>query len=191
MRHIILATGLLFCAAWIAGCSAKEEVVKPEPLPKISKTVKLEKVWARRVGDGLDKQFLEFIPAVNDTAVCAASVNGVVACYQRDNGRKVWRRNLKESLTSGVAMGYGQVFVGTQDGQLLALSQENGETLWGASLSSEALAPPAVGGGQVSRPGGRAVGGPRPRRLRSRAVWRGNPQVLEGNPGGTRRVALV
>src|SRR5690606_28446872 len=48
-----------------------------------------------------------------------------------------------------------------------------------------------VGGGQVSRPGGRAAGGPGTRSLRDSAAKRVFPQPSEGNPGGPGSVALV
>jgi alcohol dehydrogenase (cytochrome c) len=91
---------------------------------------------------------------------------GVVRAIDPTNQKTVWEWWTKAPLQAGgtVATAGGLVFVGTQDGKLVALNQANGKQAWEFSLGAPVTGPPisfAVGGKQyiaVVTGGGKVTG---------------------------------
>lgn len=67
-------------------------------------------------------------PVVVGAAVCAAAYQGRVACFDIDNGRQQWAREL--SSIAGLAVGQNAVFVTDEKSIVQAFQLSSGASLW-------------------------------------------------------------
>ena len=51
-----------------------------------------------------------------------SDAEGRVEAWQREDGKRIWSVNLKEDISGGVNGGEGIVAVGTENGEVIALS---------------------------------------------------------------------
>ena len=146
MKGLYRALGAVTLVSLLAGCSlfSSDEEAGPvaTPLESFDAEAKIKKQWSASVGDGIGEHYLKLTPAIDGKLIYAADAKGVVAAFDRETGDRLWRINLKQSLTGGVGAGYGLVLVGTSSGHLLALNRADGSEAWRASVSSEILSPP-------------------------------------------------
>lgn len=143
-RFLLLWLGLATCGLF-AGCAStpeeREQAGKPLPLPDIERRVKLDVNWSRDIGKGQGRLYNRFAPGIDEYGVCAASVDGRVACHSLQ-GKKRWRRKLREQLAAGAGIAGGLVLVATTDGVVIALDGDSGEERWRRDLGGEVLSPP-------------------------------------------------
>lgn len=144
MRRVQVLVPLL-AALLLAACGAKEEVLAPSPLPELQgEAVKLVRTWAADTGAGAKADGLRLQPAPTARAVFAADEKGVLSSRERSKGKLLWRAATPHAFSAGPVAAYGQLFVGTREGELLVFSATDGELLWKLQLGGEVLAPPAV-----------------------------------------------
>ena len=132
----------------LAACSSNDEkkALKPAELVDFEATIALKKVWGAKAGSGQDVRYTRFVPAVDDTSVYAADVDGGIFAFDKNTGKRKWRVST-DYLTSGAINVFdGVLTLGTYDAHVVALSAQTGETLWSTEVSSEILAPPANNG---------------------------------------------
>lgn len=134
---------LLALVALAAGCASSGDRKRSE-LKAITPSVELRSPWQARIGAG---GIATFKPAVVGRAVFAAAANGEVARFE--DGKQVWRAELKQRLSGGVAADERLVVVGSLEGDVIALSADDGRPLWAARVTSEVLSPAAIGDGVV------------------------------------------
>lgn len=146
-RGSLVATSLL--AMILAGCSTKEPIEEPAPVPEISSTVELESVWTMDVGNGHGDQFLYLTPLNTGEVIYAAAANGDVYAVQAENGKVDWYQDLDEQIFAGVGGDREQLYLVTRDAKLLGLSRNDGEVLWETALPNEVLATPQSNGNVV------------------------------------------
>ena len=133
----------------LAGCGStpqeREEAGKPLALENIDSRVVFQRRWKKEIGAGQGKHYnrltLATIEQGDGVAVCAASVNGRVACY-RESGVKLWSRKLGTALSAGVGVAGQRLLVASSDGEVIALATTNGAELWRVDMRSEVLAAP-------------------------------------------------
>jgi outer membrane protein assembly factor BamB len=106
----------------------------------------LKAKWSAQISGDKDL-LLHFRPAMNGDLACAAG-RGAVHCFDRNSGKKQWRRKVRD-LASGVSFSNKSVLVGTDEGEVIALSRENGAEQWRTIVGGEVLALAAVGQAQV------------------------------------------
>ncbi|MGM0769844.1 MAG: outer membrane protein assembly factor BamB [Pseudomonadota bacterium] len=136
-------------AIGLAGCSTKEPIEEPAPVPDIDASVELESVWTMGVGNGHGDQFLYLTPLNTGEVIYAAAANGDVYAVQAENGKVDWYQDLDEQIFAGVGGDREQLYLVTRDAKLLGLSRLNGEVVWEAALPNEVLATPQSNGGVV------------------------------------------
>ncbi|MBI3103516.1 PQQ-binding-like beta-propeller repeat protein [Candidatus Daviesbacteria bacterium] len=103
--------------------------------------------------------FIHGTPAVLDDAVYFGSENGYFYALNKDSGQLIWKKIItkgtrtfaREAEGSGLvgvstapALGYGKIFVGTWEGNFLALSQKDGATVWEYPYGTEGTDSSAV-----------------------------------------------
>ena len=144
MKLTVKCGSALLLAALLAACSS-DDTIKPAPLPPLPTHPSwLGEQWSRSVGEGTNGEFLRLRPAVGESAVYAASRDGVVVAVDKASGKVLWRRQTGYPFTAGLSTGYGMVLAGTGKGELIVLSATTGETLWRADLSAAVLSAPAI-----------------------------------------------
>ncbi len=176
-RNLALASlCLLFMAGcswfswlpWVDGGKKKDtESLKPAKLTKYEPEVKITRRWSANVGKGLGRKYLRIRPVIVADRIYAADGYGQIDAFDRFTGKRQWRVQLPDEsggllsglnfmdrrdpsfVGGGVGAGGGMVFVGTTNGDVIALSAADGSQVWRASVDSEVLAPPATGDGKV------------------------------------------
>lgn len=129
----------------VSGC-VTEPLIPPTELTSINVESKLDRLWTHKL-DKSEKG--RFKPLVLNNIVFAASRVGEVVALERETGKRVWKRELGVSLSSGVGGLDSTVFVSTNDGVIMALNAVDGELVWEAQASSEVLVPVSAGFGAV------------------------------------------
>jgi outer membrane protein assembly factor BamB len=117
--------------------------------PEVSNSQFLKEIWDTNVGSGFNAENNVLTPAISDTTVFSASVDGTVSAIDIASGDFLWRVELDTDLTAGVGIGDGLLFLASRQGQLLAISQSDGTQQWTTVLENEVLAQPAVTSGVV------------------------------------------
>lgn len=146
--------------------TAKQD--KPLPLVNFSPEVRVDLLWSKNIGSGLGKKSIEITPAVRGDRVFAADAYGVVEARNRLDGDIIWRtrvgkpakknvfnlnnRSDNAFLSAGIEVDTDNVFVGTVDGELIALNVADGSEHWRKQLTSEILAAPTSSSGIVVVP---------------------------------------
>ncbi|MGQ4276531.1 outer membrane protein assembly factor BamB [Pseudidiomarina sp. E22-M8] len=162
-----LQSGLLVVMALsLSGCSifGDDELTYKELQPfnaKVAPSV----AWDASVGGGIGDYFSRLNPVVVGDLVVAADREGLVVAYDRQSGKRVWRRDLQaeyaqqgegwlggvESLriSGGLSAYNGKLILGTENGDIFALNGTDGSVLWHQTVNAEVLADPAVDATQV------------------------------------------
>lgn len=117
---------------------------KMAELQPIKATATVNALWRESVGkSGL----YTFTPAVVRSTVYTAANNGDVV--RIDDGKAVWKINVGQSLSGGVAATDRLVVVGSPKGDVLAFDSADGKLRWKAKATSEILSPAVIGEGLV------------------------------------------
>ena len=127
----------------LSACSSAPEKPQPSPLPSVSGTLKVQKVWSATVGP----ISTPLMVSVHGQQVAIASTSGQLALMDAQTGRDVWRVSVGSSIQAGVG-GDGQRFaVVTQNNELVVV--EAGKIVWRQVLSALSYTPPVVAGARV------------------------------------------
>lgn len=152
---------------WVDDADEEDKSDEPAELIKFDHEVKLERVWKGNVGEGLGKKYLRLTPAIVADQIVATDGYGYVESRDRFSGKRIWRthvdpiqkgffgslnffdRSDPSFVGGGVGVGEGMAFIGTTEGEVVALDIGSGEIRWRASLGTEILATPAADDGLV------------------------------------------
>lgn len=139
---------VLIGAIFLSGCSifGKKTGNEPMELVKFDETVKVKKVWSRGVGAGQGDGLTRLTPSINGDVIYTVDHKGLVNALDRSNGKKLWEKKLRASISAGISSDEGMLLVATANGEVIALSQEGGSELWRKQLNGEILAAPATNG---------------------------------------------
>lgn len=148
LQSTFLPVGLwLVFSVFIAGCASNdEEVLRPAELVKFEPTVKLKRLWTRKIGAGQDKRYTTFIPVVHEQVIYAADHKGQVFALKQNNGKVLWKKSLKVDVSAAVGVAANLVMLGTYEAEVIILDTASGEELWRAKASSEIVSPPQSNG---------------------------------------------
>ena len=133
MRRLLLCAVLLpalgGCASWFEGSVAYE----PTPLKPLQASSGPRVLWQTGVPAG--ERGL-FTPYLDDGRLWVAGSNGKVQQLDAQSGRVLSSLDLKQPLVSGIAADAGMLFVGSDRGELLAVSAADGKLVWKQTLTS-------------------------------------------------------
>jgi len=164
---------LVLCSLLLAGCSwftwlpwvdGDEEVDPSEPaeLVDFDAEIDIKRLWKGGIGQGLGKKYLRLTPVIVAERIIAADAYGLVEARDRFSGKLIWRTEIgsvdggwfssfdildrrdPSFVTGGVGVGGGRVFLGTTEGEVIALDVADGAEIWRADLKSEVLAAPTA-----------------------------------------------
>lgn len=174
LRPVLLAvlTLSLSGCAWLSSVNpfgGKDDGTGPAPLIDFKPEGSIHREWSVSIGNGLGKRYTRLVPAVVGDVVYAADAYGDVEARSLSTGKRIWQARVGTPgggflsslvfwgrdddggsfVSGGVAADDLTVFVGTEDGVLIALRASDGGELWRATLSSEILSPPAMDADKV------------------------------------------
>lgn len=141
---LLLPITITLCVTACNGFFDKDNTPPPSPLVNFHPEVRIHPVWSTTPTDGVGKDYLCLLPAMNDHAIYTAGKNGVITATHYLTGKQLWRTDTRTYISSGPAANNNLVVVGGPDGEVLALSAIDGRTLWRTKVSSELLAAPAL-----------------------------------------------
>ncbi|WP_104204493.1 outer membrane protein assembly factor BamB [Billgrantia saliphila] len=143
LRKSSLALVATLSLGLMAGCANKAEPrYAPKELQRFEARAELDSEWRTRVGKGLGQAQHPISPALDNGVIYAADARGHVTAVDAESGDRLWQTDLEVGASSGLTAVAGQVYLGTRNGEVLALNQDDGEIAWRARVSSEVLAPP-------------------------------------------------
>lgn len=134
----------------VAGCSSlPEPQYPPNPLPTTSGEAQLERQWRDHSGFGDRWRGYDLPPALAGDLLISADAQGHLQAFELLDGflrsdRLLWRKQLQAGISAGPTLIDDQVFILTQNGQLIKKAANTGQEIWQARLSSEALSPAQV-----------------------------------------------
>jgi outer membrane protein assembly factor BamB len=166
---------ILGLALLLSGCTtvsnwfADDEEIKIRTLPELEMAFETQILWDTDVGDGIDDYFSRLSPAVGYDKIFAADREGLIVALSPETGKILWEldistRSTRSSITNmygllagrvsakisgGITLAYERLFIGTENGEVLAINQQDGSIHWRTSVSSEVLAAPATDSGVV------------------------------------------
>ncbi len=138
-RKALLFTFLLTLI--MAACSSSRQL-EPVELEDFEEEAKFKTLWSTKVSGGQGDYFHQFRLQQDAIHIYAASYKGRVFKISKDKGKKVWKVDLDERLTSGVEVDDRRVYVAGFDGSLIALDKLTGEQLWTFEFRSELVSVP-------------------------------------------------
>lgn len=143
----IAATALSACS--IFGGDDDDKELEPTELLDIEQTLAIKKIWSGKVGDGSEFLRLSLQPSGDGIRIYAASIDGFVTAFDPQNGKRVWRVGLDETLSAGPGVGEDRLIVVSLQGEVICLNSADGAEVWRSNIESESIAPPLVKNGVV------------------------------------------
>lgn len=129
----------------LAGCgSLPEPQYPPKALTSIEKSVELKISWQDFAAKGPGELGYLLPPVVAGQQIFAVDREGNLTAWERNKGQFLWEAALGSGASSGLSYNQGQLYLGTQNGEVLALSAVGGQILWRTRLSTQILTPPQV-----------------------------------------------
>jgi outer membrane protein assembly factor BamB len=74
---------------------------------------------------------------------------GSVYCLSSEDGRVLWKREVKDAVLTAVALAGGRAYFGSRDGHVYCVSADTGEEHWAFAAADAVVSSPAVAGGYV------------------------------------------
>jgi len=139
-------------SALVAGCSVfsdKDPALDPMELFDIETSVKVKRVWSKKIGGEADFLRVALRPIGDGNRLYAASRDGNVTALNPETGKQIWRTKLDIGLTAGPGTGEGLVAVASEDGFVIVLDAANGNEVWRVNVEGEALATPLIKGESI------------------------------------------
>jgi outer membrane protein assembly factor BamB len=162
---VLLLSGCTTVSNWFAD----DEEIEIRTLPEIQMAFESEVIWNESVGDGIDNYFSRLSPAIGYGKIFAADREGLVVALSPETGKRIWEldlstRSTQSSITNlyglfagrvsaklagGITLAYQRAYIGTENGEVIAINQEDGSIEWRTKVPGEVLAAPAVDAGVV------------------------------------------
>lgn len=156
----------------LSGCStvtdwfSDDEEIEIRRLDPINAEFSPNINWDRDLGKGVDGYYSRLRPVYAYNKLFAADRHGVVVALEPDTGKVIWEKNfatfnddglwsgISRLWESGVSARIGgisasdrMVFIGTENGEVIALDEATGELVWQKNVPGEVLAAPASDSG--------------------------------------------
>lgn len=114
---------------------------EPFELKKISNLKDISLDW--KISFTGDNSLGNFLPAFSAQSIFFADSDGNVKSIDSNSGKTKWHTKLN-SLSSGVAAGFGALVVADSSGNVYLLDQDNGSVIWKINVKGEVLATAAI-----------------------------------------------
>ena len=150
MKKFKIGITALILTTLIAGCS-KSNVPPPTPLVEIPPNkVHVNVIWSTSTGNGnANLGNYNIAPTSKGNVVFVPNQNGKFYALDLTTGKVLWKKNIKENISTQPNFKSNAVVFGTMKGKLIALDTTNGHKLWTAIMPSSLLSRPTIFGKYV------------------------------------------
>ena len=114
---------------------------EPRPLQDISNIKSIKTNW--NLSFSGENYLGNFVPAFSADNIFFADSTGQIKSFSSSQGKVNWEKKVN-SLSSGIASGFGMLVVADIDGNIISLNQADGSILWSVNVKGEVLAPSAI-----------------------------------------------
>ncbi|MCC6302342.1 MAG: outer membrane protein assembly factor BamB [Gammaproteobacteria bacterium] len=146
----------VFCVVLLAGCSGAKPRVEPPELEPVAGDMSLHGLWYRQPQIRHAPDETPLTPFVEGRRFFYSDRPDRVVALDARNGRRVWSTVLSPPteegpvrLSGGIGAGEGLLYVGTDEGEIIALDPDDGAVRWRTQLSGEVLAIPLARDGTL------------------------------------------
>lgn len=143
----VAAFSLSACSSWFYGESNRPE---PVELSEVQSQFTTQVLWQRKLGDDAQERGLRLVPATEGQDVYAISADGQFYRFDRLSGKEHYRVDLGNDISAGLTVAGNFAFLGTKNGDVLALNIADGKVEWRQHLSGVLLSRPAFGEGLLA-----------------------------------------
>jgi len=140
---------------FFAGCAEVSEYVigedeiEPTRLSIFKQTLPVKLAWSTQLNVASERNETRLDPIEVNGIIYLAEPEGRVAAYNAIDGALVWEVFLKKVITGGIGKGIGDLILGTENAEVIALDLKTGKINWTATVSSEILSPPQMSNNTV------------------------------------------
>ena len=117
---------LLTAILLLGACVSTDNAEPPAPLGAFTPSVQVIELWSVPISSQVNFKSYLFSPHVTDDAVIVTDHRGNLTAFDRKNGSTRWRRSYDEEISMGVAGDAQNLFLGTAEGELMALDANDG-----------------------------------------------------------------
>lgn len=153
----------------VVGCESNDEVTEHTiaEIKPITAKYEVDVNWQESAGAGSGSFFSNLSPAIVGDTVFAASRAGDVYAFNKADGDLIWSSDVRKEpptlwtaltfktvkpakLSGGITAAYDNLYLGTEEGEVIALSQKDGQVVWRSEVKGEVIAAPAAGEGWIA-----------------------------------------
>ncbi|MGB5997871.1 MAG: outer membrane protein assembly factor BamB [Marinomonas sp.] len=143
-----LVTGVILAALMLQGCASSRPDL-PSPAP-IDSEVDLDTSWRTGVDGDFGETSERYNLVAQDNSLFFVTRVGSVYQLTQKDGDEVLRIKTKYKPSAGVTRDADNIYFGTYEGQLVAVSLKKKSVEWTQTLSSEVLSEPAYYDGKLA-----------------------------------------
>ncbi len=142
--RLTLLTASLMGLLLLNGC-AKDNTPPPTPLSQIVPSeIKIQTLWSHAPTVGTDGQYLKLGSALYGNLLVTSGYHGKVVLMNPSTGKEIWETRLPGHTSATPGLNADDIFIGTTDGMLYALSTATGKIQWQVALPSLILGAPTA-----------------------------------------------
>ena len=150
--RLVGLTAALAAMPLVASCGLfgdKDEELEPKELVDFTQTLKIKRLWSAKLGGKAEFLRVALRPVGDGRRIYAAGYDGVVAAFDPETGKQVWRVKLDTELSAGPGVGEDRVVVVARNGVAIVLDADTGSEYWRIDLDGESLARPIISGESI------------------------------------------
>lgn len=154
----------------LTGCESNDDEnpeLKVAELTPIENPISIDVLWRDTVGSGVGDFYSNLSPAFKDGNLFVASREGQIYALEGKSGDVIWQTDIRKNppnwftkltlktvkpakVSGGITAAYNNLYLGTEDGEVIALSQKDGKELWRVNVKGEVVAAPSAGEGWIA-----------------------------------------
>ena len=134
---------IVCCSILLSACSTVTNVLlgkEDRYVDDVPSFLVVDTLWSTSAVASFEDDYLFFTPLLEGERIYVCGPNGKLVAFDLNNGRRVWSATMQEELVAGVGGGNGILLVGTNKGEVIAISEDSKKILWQRGLGSKALA---------------------------------------------------
>lgn len=153
LKKKLILTGIA-AVMMLGGCSKDIDVYEPVPAPFVKNVIETKILWKKSVGSGVGKYYTQLAPTFDEVKVYAASRNGDVYAFNKDDGSREWHLDIDDEeendnrrstrLSGGLVVSFGTLYVTSENGYLYAIDATDGVLKWKANVGQEIMSAPGA-----------------------------------------------